>query len=378
MLFAGIAACERAFYEERVAKYPHSFQNLAILASLYVSEARLSGQGSDFDRAESYAKKSLKEFSGGNAAARVVLAQLAQARHRFTQSIEIARESLKREQSLGAILAIGDLVRAAEEADTLVNLRPSLSHYSLRGLALATQGIVENAEYDFQNGFAVQGLGDNQAAAWERAIYARFLLKQGKLDEAGKQLEMALAARPQFHLAMDLKGELEARIGHDEAAKNFFSEAFSNSKQIPYLVHLGRVKAHEGKPEVAQQIFQHAEKIMRGELAQNVYGHRVEFAKLLLERKTDAANKEALMLVGEEAKNRQNCGTLTFFSCALLAVRKIPEDQAQIQAVLRTGYRDADVYQQAGDVEKALGNIRRSNFYYDRALQTDSKFHAHF
>jgi len=320
MLFAGIAARERAFYEERVAKYPHSFQNLAILASLYVSEARLSGQGSDFDRAESYAKKSLKEFSGGNAAARVVLAQLAQA----TQSIEIARESLKREQSLGAISVIGDLVRAAEEADTLVNLRPSLSHYSLRGLALATQGIVENAEYDFQNGFAVQGLGDNQAAAWERAIYARFLLKQGKLDEAGKQLEMALAARPQFHLAMDLKGELEARIGHDEAAKKFFSEAFSNSKQIPYLVHLGRVKAHEGKPEVAQQIFQHAEKIMRGELAQNVYGHRVEFAKLLLERKTDAANKEALMLVGEEAKNRQNCGTLTFFFLCFTCSKKNP------------------------------------------------------
>ena len=71
--------------QKRVERDHTSGMERASLASLYVARAKQNGDASDYDKAEETAKASLKSLPFSNSGAKLVLAQVAEARHERDQ-----------------------------------------------------------------------------------------------------------------------------------------------------------------------------------------------------------------------------------------------------------------------------------------------------
>jgi tetratricopeptide (TPR) repeat protein len=369
------------FYRDRLKKSPESAMDWADLAALEIDQAKITSDVSGYDRAEEAATRSLKILPIQNPRAEIALAQVAESRHFFREAIESAEKILadKPDQS-GALavlatsaLARGELKRGLEAADQLVHARPTLGNFVTRALILIAQGRTREAELDFAAGFKVEEFGETFQSAWARTIYGRYLLSRGRLREARSALQESLRVFPNFHFALDVLGLTELADHRPREALALFEKAFNSSKQLLYLIHQAQARSAAGDP-AAGKTRDLAEDLARAELAKNAFGHRLELVKILLSRKNDVAQNEALTLLEQDFHSRVTAELLAAEAAAYLNLGQLEPARVAIQAALATGAREAEYDHLAGLVEQKLQNSDRAAFYLKRALRTRSGF----
>lgn len=372
------------FYEKRLAGDRANALELAVLADLYFDQGRRSGDNSYYERAEATARRSLDDLPSPNLGAKGVLAKTAAARHEFSKALAIGEEMLKENAaSEGAMalmattyLATGELTKAAEYADRLVQIKPVSGNLALRGLVLLGQGREEEGIFDFQHAIRREEEGSASEASWTRAILGRHFFKRGQREVARVLFEEAIRITPEFPLALDLLGQLEAKQRHYQKAESYFNEAFALSRQIPYLLHLADVTQSRGQKGSADALRGQAEELIRKELAGNSYGHRLDLARVLLEKNKPAAAQEAAKLAGEELTVRRNAETYYVQSMALARAGRIAAARDAILAALRVGGQEPEYFYQASVVEAQIGSRERAALYRELAMKTDPFFEA--
>jgi tetratricopeptide (TPR) repeat protein len=374
--------------ESKTKANPSSFQVWGQLASLYVKQARVNGETAYYERAEAAAKRSLGIFPKPNPTARLALAQVAAARHDFQQAITIAKEvSLESTSPVGAgsvlvtaYLAKGDFIEASREADRLVDAKPSLGTYGLRALVMAAMGRTPEAVEDFENALRVEDFGEEDESAWTRSLYARLLMRTGKIAEAEKMLDSALSLRPRYALALDLKGELALRKGDTERAVEQFTSALHESMQVAYLARLAGAKVINGDLTGGLGLLKQAEAFIRSELGAGGFGHRVELAKILIARaklRTEGWRElvtEAAGLAGDELAVRKTTEARLVYAKACFELGRTKEAAGAIRDAFASGAVDAELFHEASLIEVALDNPHRAAFYARRALEVNPKF----
>jgi tetratricopeptide (TPR) repeat protein len=346
--------------EARVnVRVPSPF-DLGDLAEAYIHRAQVSGDASDYQRAVDLAKQSLAQLPEGNGAV-LILAKVANARHQFTDAINIAEGFLHQKPSTGAhvliataALALGDLSRASAEADTAVTAKPDSSTHEMRALVLQAQGRDAEAAYDFAHSIALEQPGDLLEAARTRTMWARFLLRRGELAGARALLDEALRISPDHPLALANRAELDLRTGKLAEARAGFERAFALSRQVRYLIDLARAQELAGDGAAATSTRAQVEKFVRADLAENGVGHKLDLVETLADRGTPADLIEAVALAREELDHRPSADT-RFQLARALYLSGVPgavEDaRTQIQAALASGARDARFYELAARVE---------------------------
>lgn len=360
-----------AFYEGRINKSGINALDLATLASLYVQQAKLTGDTNWLKKAKNFADRSLKILPFSNVQARSVLAQIALNQHQFEEAISRAEDILKeRPHTTGAMvilasasLALGNLNEASLYADKLVDQKLSLEAYTWRALVMEAQGREVEAEFDFRKAIASEDIGDMQESAWVRSLFGRFFLRKGMYGKAQELVQEALRISPQYHLALNLWADLEIEQGNLESAERHCREAFASSKQLPYLSQLAKLKKLRGDLIGANELQSQSEKMIREELRDGNTGHRLELAKLLLARAQPGDVREAVELSAVEVNERRTAETLYVHSKALLAAGSKSEAREEVRSVLRTGARFQEYFRQAAAVEASLGNSEREQFY---------------
>jgi tetratricopeptide (TPR) repeat protein len=328
------------------------------------------------------AQRGLIALPSPNPGAKGVLAKVAGSRHRFSESIQIALDMLKENAGNDGAMAIlatdylatGDLAKAAEYADQVVTLKPLSANIALRALVLLAQGRDDEAVFEFQNALAKEQFGEGMESSWIRAVFGRYYLKRGNLRVARELFQESLRITPEFALALDLMGQLEAREGHFAKAESYFNEAFAVSRQIPYLIHLAMATEEKGERGSADALRTQAEELVRRELGSASYGHRLDLARLLIEKGTPAALAEAVKLAQEETHVRQNSETYFTLSQALSRSKRWAEARGAIFAALRSGVRDPDYFYQASEVERQIGSVTRSDFYRGEVRRLDPSY----
>ena len=371
-----------AFYERRTRTNPDGALDIALLASLYVQQAKSTGDATWFGKASQAAKKSLRLLPMSNVPAKSVLASVAAAEHRFEDAIRLSQEVLTfQPQSVGArvtltssYLALGDLNQASIQADQLVDSRRNLEAFAWRGLVLAAQGRDQEAVHDLNRAISAEDLGEVQESAWVRSVLARLYLRRGKVEEAKELLSEALRISPGYHLALSLMGELEAEDGHYPLAEKYYQDAFRSSKQLAYLVGYAGVKSMSGQAGSARELLNEVEKMTRDELKSGNIGHRLELAKILLDRDGAAAAQEGLSLARQEWALRKNVETRYVLSKALMKNSFWSDARNEIQSVLRTGVLDREYFRLASVIERGLQDPQRSEFYFKMALNEGPAF----
>ena len=311
---------EIAALEERIARSPEGL-DLAALSRACLRQARQTGKRRWIDQAEAAARRSLEILPVSNAGALLALAHAAQMTHDFAGSIALCDRVLEaRPRDAGALslkataqLGLGELDDAIRTADALVDRLPISEHLALRAVVRSARGEEREALLDFRKALAVEEPGDPEGSAWLRAMWARQALRRGRRNEADDLLREALRIRPFLPLALGLQGDLELDRGRLDEADGAYADAYRASGDPVFLARRARAN-----PAAADELRAAAEKAMR-----ESGDHPLALARLLLDRGTPDAVKEALTLAESESRVRRNAETLETLARARAAVRKL-------------------------------------------------------
>ena len=332
---------EISAYEERLRRNPEGALDLAALASAHLRARR-------YDVAEEKARESLKRLPVFNLPAKAVLAQAAQARHRFEECIkwcgEILRERPRQPDAMSLLvtanLATGRVQEAARWADELVERLPSVGSYSQLALALEATGREREAEHAFKKAIALEDVGEMEASSRARTWWARFLLRRGRPEVARGLLVEAIRIHPENAMAHGLLAQVEE---HQVDASRHLSEAYRLSGDATWLVRKARLANDKALLESALPLLDHSRP-------------RAE-ALLELGRK-----EEALALLEVEVKTRRDWETLRALGRAYAACGRPQEALKVAREALRTGIRDSELYALAAQVEASLGHKAEASF----------------
>ncbi len=360
--------------EARLAQLPSPFDT-AELADLYFRRAQEAGDVRDYRTAEAMARRSLELMPSPNSAV-LTLAKVANSRHQFREAIQFARQAKLQSSATQIVLAtahlaLGELVPAAEAANTAVALKPDVNSYSMRALVFQAQGRDAEAVFDFASAARLEESGDVTAAARTRALWGRLLLRRGELAGAALVFEEALRIAPGFPLALELRGELELRQGRAKQARALFEQAFAASRQVRYLIDQARAQELAGDRAGADALRAQVESIVRAELTDGGFGHRLDLIEVLVDRGNTNQLAEAVTLATEEVSHRGSFEARFQLARALARSGRGDDAMVQVQAALASGAREAQLYELASRLEQRRGNLARATLYRTLADELD-------
>lgn len=349
--------------------------DLAELADVYFRRAQLTGDSKDYQRAGELAQQSLAILPTPNSAA-LTLAKLANAKHEFHEALRIAYEYKKKSVSVPtvratAFLALGDLGSANLEANRAIAIKPDPNTYLMRALVLIAQGRDREAAVDFLSAARLEDHGDQQGAARLRTLWGRFLLRRGEREAAAMLFDEALRIAPDFTLAQALRGELLLRSGQPREAARTFEQAFAASRQVRYLIDQARALEVDGDATNAEAIRRQVEGIVRAELAEGGFGHRLDLVEVLVDRGSTPALTEAINLAREEVRQRPSAESRFQLARAYARSGALEPAYVELQGTLAQGAHEARFYELASRLEASRGDPLRAELYKRLADEMD-------
>lgn len=384
---------EIAFYQQRVQIDPDSGLNLASLAQSYYKMGKAVGQGVWYLQAEQAAQRSLASLPFNNSSAILVLAKIREAQHQFQEALaltdQVRAENPHDPELLAVVvtchLAMGQYQRAEEEAAKLARQYRGIGSLTLLALAKANLGKDAEAIKLFQDAIRLEEPGELGSSTWARTLLGRLYAERGQLDQAEQLYQAALAIIPRYPLALIQSAELELKRGNPKAAQQFYNKVISDSRNGATLHDhlvlrgLARVQVLLGNTKAAQALYNQAVHEIRHEgvgHSGGTFGHRRELAQLLLEQGKSEDLPEALQLMQEEVKIRQDTETLDTLAWALVRHGQDAEAKKILQVVIDRGTRDAGVFDRAGSIAQRLGDPSAAQRYVQASRAIDPTFDA--
>ncbi len=367
---------EIRFYEERTRERP-SAADLLLLAELYVNEAKKNEDPALFQQAKDTLGRVLILAPGANLRAWALRAEILETEHRFREAIAIGDQML--EKSVGSTdawktkvschLALGEIDAADAAAERLVALAPNLTAHTLRALVMVARGRDREAIFDFNRALELELGGSLPASTWSRALYARYLIDQGRWRDADRLLEVAERLTPSHPLVLRLKGDLAFRQRQYRLAVGRYQQGFDTTKDPVFMVQYAIALQASGDRSASRDIFLRAEALIRAEQEKKPFAHPLELASLLLERADPADLLEALTILRRESAVRQDMETLYLLSKSLVLSKQYGQAKLIIDRWLATGIRQARAYELAATVEEAMANPLRAQFFAQEAAR---------
>lgn len=373
---------EIAFYQQRLAVDSKSGLNRAGLAGVYLKMGRATGEGGWFLLAEQAAQRSIADLPFNNNGALLVLARIAEARHDFVTALRLAKQvGFDNEDAIAlsvtSHLAMGKVTEANAAAEALVNKLPSLGSLTLRALARESQGRDAEVLQDYKQALALEEPGEVASSARTRSLLGRFYSRRGQFVQAKALFLEALRLLPRYPLALIYVADLEVRLGNYREAESYYSKvsAYSGGAATVYdrIVDRGmaRIKQLQGDAIASTKLLDKAEAGLRQELVSGDFGHRRDLASLLLKKGRSQDVTEALALMQQEVKIRRDAVTLDTLAWALSSAGEWQKADDVMAEIVRSGIRDAGMFDRAGAIAHKLGKNTESRAYVQTAKEID-------
>ena len=375
---------EIAFYQQRLAVDSRSGLNRAALAGSYLKMARATGEGGWFLLAEQAAQRSIADLPFDNQGALLVLARIAEARHDFATALRFAKQVGSDNEDAIALsvtsnLAMGKVSEANAAAEALVNRIPNLGSLTLRALVRESQGRDAEVLQDYRQAMAAEEPGEVAGSARARSLLGRFYARRGQFVQAKALFLEALRLVPRYPLALIYLADLETRQGNNREAEGYYRKVSAYSGPVATVFDrivdrgMARVKQLQGDAIASKKLLDKAEAGLRQEqvLGTGGFGHRRDLASLLLEKGRSQDVAEALALMKQEVKIRRDAVTLDTLAWALSSAGEWQKADDVMAEIVRSGIRDASMFDRAGAIAHKLGKNTESRAYFQTANQID-------
>jgi Tfp pilus assembly protein PilF len=225
------------------------------------------------------------------------------------------------------------------------------------------------AEADFASAVRVEDYGDVLESARVRALWSRFLVRRGNYKGAKRVIDEALRIAPDNALALSIRAELELRTGKPKAARADLEQAFLAQHQVRYLIDEARALEVMGDRAGANVLRTQVEGIVRDDLKEGGFGHRLELVEVLVDGGTELS--EAVDLAREELTHRPAAETRYQLARALAAHGELDEAYEQVSAALATGAREPQYFEMASRLARKGRDWSDADRYARLADSTD-------
>jgi tetratricopeptide (TPR) repeat protein len=349
------------FYRVRADRDPTGATDLARLAGLYLQRSRETGDPSDALRAESAARRSLRNRASRNDAAAQVLSASLLAQHRFDDALAIARGLRDRNPDVPSLrAAVGEIQMELGQYDSA-----RVSFDSLRGSAhdlsvaprLARWAEIEGRTGEarwltrsaLKTALATPHLPREQVA-WFWLRNGDLDLRSGRYARADSEYRAGLAVHPGDYRLLAATAKLEATQHDWHAAIAAGEEAIATSLDPATLGVLSDAYAAIGDSAASRE---YARALDVAVLKQPGAYHRA-WSLFLLDHHRHVATVYRKVLV--ELRTRRDIYGYDLLAWALHAQGRDAEAKAAMARALAQGTRDAQLFHHAAIIEQSLGN----------------------
>jgi tetratricopeptide (TPR) repeat protein len=374
-----IRSLDIAFYERRIAEDSFSAADRSRLAGLYLQRARETGSYSDYERAASLARRSLRLREAHNAETYVLLTSALLAKHEFSEALTAARtlyQTDTADASHTALLAeveleLGDYVSAAKHfASVSTNAdKPSVAArlarwYEVTGRLQKAQSILRQtiARVSRSNDIPREQL------AWFHYRLGELYLRAGQHSAADSSFQRALAALPADYRALGGLARLSAAKREWHAAVDYGSRAIAVQLDPATLGTMSDAYAALGDTAQARSF---ADAMAVAALSQPGAIHRA-WGLFLLDHERDVPR--VLREARADIVRRQDVYGYDLLAWASYKAGRLADARSAAMVALSQGTEDATLFYHAGMIATAAGDSASGRSLLARALRLDPSF----
>jgi tetratricopeptide (TPR) repeat protein len=357
-----------------IEKNPKNFEAYNALALALSRRARETSDNKFYTHAEETLKKSF-EISPDNFDGERIRVWLSLGKHEFAAAREEALKLNKRMPDdvmvygflTDANAELGNYEEAEKSAQLMLDLRPG----NLPGITRAAYlrelfGDVDGA-LDLMN-MALQSTqpAEVEDAAWITTQMAHLNLSVGRIKEAEKLLESALAMFPDYHYALGNLAKVRIQQKRLEGAVALLQRRYDHAPHAENLYDLAEALQLAGRDGEAAKAFAVFEKksILESSRADN------SNRELILYYADHAHRPERALAVAQaEYEHRHDVFTLDAYAWALHVNGRDREARKQIETALAVGIRDAKMLAHAGEIALRLGDRAAAERYLRQASE---------
>src|SRR5688500_11585192 len=354
-------------------------QRVALRGLELQQQARASGDPALYPRAERELRRAA-ELDPRNAAAVRGLAALAASRHRFAESLPLARRALRLEPGSAtaygligdASLELGRYDEAFAAFDRMAKLKPTANAYARISYARELLGDTEGAIAAME--LAVDSsIGVAQTSAWTRTLLGNLLRGSRRAGEAQLRFREALAFVPGYPAALSGLAELRLAKGDVEGAARLYRRAAAAAPVPEHSASLGDTLAQLGRTRAAERAWRTADELERL-FAANGGRNLLETAEFDLNH--DRSVRSALDRARKGRAARPSIEGDHVLAWALYKNDRCEEARTVSLRSLRLGTLDVDGLYHHSLIEACLGNRTAAAAYLDHVQRLDPGYLA--
>lgn len=363
-----------ATWTSNLSRNDKDFISAANLGILYEARARLSGDVSDYNRAQQAADRSLA-IEHNQIDVLALHARLALATHDFERALREATDLDAAAPDQPAILAImadaqlelGDVETASATFDRIQAIAPSPAISARQARVAFLRGDTTGATSmaDAAHAAAVAADIEGPSLSWYAYLAGTMHLAAGEPAVAATWFDRALGAWPRSFLALAGKARADAAMGDLDAAIVGYRAAIAVAPQPDALAALGDLLALRGDDRGAQQQYDTVVAIAQLQGSSGLVFNR---QLVLFDVNHGRDVTTALSLAEKELAERRDVYGYDAEAWALLANGRAGDADAAMTKALALGTRDAMFLYHAGEIARAVGDTARARDLLEQAL----------
>lgn len=215
---------------------PEDVPTAIALSSLYIQEARITGNYTYYDAAAMKYIGDVLALQPQNFEAQILKAIIQLSQHHFSDALETAGSAQKINPynayvygiMIDANVELGNYAQAVENSDKMISIRPDIRSYSRVSYLREIHGDLPGAVEAMKMAVEAGGYGD-EGTSWARVQLARLYEQTGDIPSAKMHYMITLEQRPSYGYAL-------AGLGHIAMASKNYAQAIQYYQQADTMV----------------------------------------------------------------------------------------------------------------------------------------------
>jgi len=360
-----------------IEKNPNNYEAYNALALALSRRARETSDVKFYAEAEETLKKSF-EISTDNFDGKRIEVWLLLGKHEFAAAREQAIKLNNRMPDdvmvcgflTDANVELGNYDEAEKSAQLMLDLRPGNPPGVTRAAYLRELfGDVDGALELMNMALQSTNPSEMEDAAWILTQMAHLQLSVGKVADAEKSLQQALAQFPGYHYALGNLAKVRIAQERYDDAVHLLQQRYQAAPHAENLYDLAEALQLAGRADEAKRAFAEFERKSLLETNRADNSNR----ELIFYYADDAPQPlKALEVAEREFARRHDVYTLDSYAWALHVNSRNQEARKQVETALAVGIRDSRMLRHAGEIALATGDPVAAGKYLQQAVDLNA------
>ena len=375
---------------KKIQDNPDDVTSVMSLASLYILEARVTGNFMYYDQAAMKCVNDVLKKNEDNFEALSLKAMIFLSEHHFAEAISTAQKAVSINPYnafvygtlVDGFVEMGNYKAAVENLEKMISIRPDMRSYArvsyLREIHGDFPGAIEAMKLAVDAGVA----GD-EATAWTRVQLGNLYEKTGNLKTAEMNYHIALNERLGYAYALAGLGRVAGIQKKYDDAIALYKQADSTIQDYSLKEELSELYLLKGQPEkadaMAREIVQDMSKAVTKDVEEDSVGHYSDRELAYAWLKVKDYDKALDYALAEYNRRPENIDVNETLAWVYYSKKEFSKALPHIKAAMKTNSKNPTllcraglIFSKAGDSSKAK-NLLQQVFAADTHISSNLK-----